>query len=130
MGGTNLEVPVYAVVTLEAAASPSAVLSGPLGLLLFRVPSALSLDWARFLFWASTLEEPRQDPPLPLLGVVSPHSAPPSCHFMPFFSRGSLRHSYDCISVQCLPHSTQSLDDGASSSLLPREKLLADEVLV
>ena len=29
-----------------------------------------------------------------------------------------------------MPHSTQFLDDGASTSLLPREKLLVDEVLV
>ena len=43
-GGTDLEVPICAVVTPEAARSPSAVLSGPLGLLLFQVPSPLSLD--------------------------------------------------------------------------------------
>ena len=84
VGGTDLDVPVCAVVMPEAAASPSAILSGPLGLLLFRVPSPLSLDWAGFLFWASALEEPGRDPPLPLFGVVSPHSTPAGCHFMPF----------------------------------------------
>ena len=88
-GGTDLEVPVCAVVTPEAAASPSAVLSGPLGLLLFRVPSPLSLDWAGFLFWASALEEPGRDPPLPLLGVVSPRSAPAGCRFKPFFAEAA-----------------------------------------
>ena len=73
------------MVTPEAAASPSAVLSGPLGLLLFRVPSPLSLDWAGFLFWASALEDLGRDPPLPLFGIVSPCSAPAGCRFMPFF---------------------------------------------
>ena len=86
VGGTDLEVPVYAVVTPEAAPSPSAVLSGPLGLLLFRVLSSLSLDWVGFLFWASALEEPGRDPPLPLFGVVSPRSTPVGCRFMPFFA--------------------------------------------
>ena len=85
-GRTDLEVPVYAVVTPEAAASPSAVLLGPLGLLRFRVPSPLSLDWAGFLFWASALEELERDPPLPLLGVVYPRSAPAGCHFKPFLA--------------------------------------------
>ena len=88
-GGTNLEVPVCAVVTPEAAASPSAVLSGPLGLLCFRVPSPLSLDWAGFLFWASALEERGRDPPLPLLGGVSPRSAPAGCRFKPFFAEAA-----------------------------------------
>ena len=74
------------MVTPEASPSPSAVLSGPLGLLLFRVPSPLSLDYAGFLFWASTLEEPGQDPPLPLFGIVSPRSTPAGCCFMPFFA--------------------------------------------
>ena len=73
----------------EAAPSPSAVLSGPLGLLLFRVPSPLSLDWAGFLFWAFALEEPARDPPLPLFGVVSPHSAPAGYHFLPFFAEAA-----------------------------------------
>ena len=89
MGGTNLEVPVCAVVTPEAVASPSAVLSGPLGLLLFRVPSPLSLDWAGFLFWASALKEPGQDPPLPLFGIVSPRSTPAGCRFMPFLAEAA-----------------------------------------
>ena len=88
-GGTDLDVPICAVVTPEAAPSPSAVLSGPLGLLLFRVPSLLSLDWARFLFWASALEEPRRDPPLPLFGVVSPRLVPVGCRFMPFFAEAT-----------------------------------------
>ena len=57
-GETDLEVRVCVVVTPEAAASPSPILSGPLDLLRFRVPSPLSLDWAGFLFWASALEEP------------------------------------------------------------------------
>ena len=89
MGGTDLDVPVCAVVTPDATPSPSAVLSGPLGLLLFRVPSPLSLDWAGFLFWASALEEPGQDPPLPLFGVVSSRSAPVGCRFMPFFAEAA-----------------------------------------
>ena len=87
--GTDLEVPVCAVVTPEAVASPSAVLSGPLGLLLFRVPSLLSLDWAGFLFWDSALEEPGRDPPLPLFGIVSPRSMPASCRFMPFLAEAA-----------------------------------------
>ena len=73
----------------EAAPSPSAVLSGPLGLLLFRVPSPLSLDWAGFPFWASALEEPGRDPPLPLFGVVSPRSTLAGCRFMPFFAEAA-----------------------------------------
>ena len=85
-GRTDLDAPVCVVVTPEAAPSPSAILSGPFGLLRFRVPSPLSLDWAGFLFWASALEEPGRDPPLPLFGVVSPRSAPAGCYFMPFFA--------------------------------------------
>ena len=85
----DLDVPVCAVVMPEAATSPSAVLSGPLGLLLFRVPPPLSLDWAGFLFWASTLEEPGQDPPLPLFGVVSPRSTPAGCRFIPFLAEAA-----------------------------------------
>ena len=88
-GGTDLEVPVCTVVTPEAAPSPFAVLSWPLGLLLFRVPSPLSFDWAGFLFWASALEEPGRDPPLPLFGVVSPRSAPVGYRFMPFFAEAT-----------------------------------------
>ena len=87
--GTNLEVPVYAVVTPEAAPSPSAVLSGPLGLLLFRLPSPMSLDWARFLFWASALEEPGRDPPLPRLGVVSSRGPLGGCRLLAFFAEAA-----------------------------------------
>ena len=50
--------------------------------------------------------------------------------FIGLLCGGSLRHTYDSVSVQRLPDSTQFLHDGASSSLLPPEKLLADEVLV
>ena len=77
------------MVTPEAAPSPSAILSGPLGLLLFRVPSPLFLDCAGFFFWASTLEEPGRDPPLPLFSVVSPRSTPAGCRFMPFFAEAA-----------------------------------------
>ena len=73
----------------RGAPSPSAVLSRPLGLLLFQVPSLLSLDWAGFLFWALALEEPGRDPPLLLFGVVSPRSAPTGCRFMPFFEEAA-----------------------------------------
>ena len=129
-GGTDLEVLVCAVVTPEAAPSASTVLSGLVGLLLFRVPSPLFLNWAGFLFWASALEEPGWDPPLPLFGVVSPLSTLAACRFWPFFAEAAFATGYDSISVQRLPDSTQFLHDGASSSLLPREKLLADEVIV
>ena len=88
-GGTDLEVPVYAVVTPEAAPSPSTILSWPLGLLLFRVPSPLSLDWAGFLFRASALEEPGQDPPLPHLGVVSSRGPLGSCRLLAFFAEAA-----------------------------------------
>ena len=50
--------------------------------------------------------------------------------FVGLLCGGSLRHSYDSVSIQRLPDSMQFLYDGASSSLLPWEKLLADEVLV
>ena len=80
------EVPVCAVVTPEADPSPSAVLSVLVGLLLFRVPSPLSLDWAGFLFWAFALEEPRWDPPLPLLGVVSSRGPLGGWCLLPFFA--------------------------------------------
>ena len=85
-GGMDREVPVCAVVTPEADPSPSAILSMPVGLLLFRVPSPLSLDWAGFLFWASALEEPGRDPPLPLLGVVSSRGLLGGWHLLPFFA--------------------------------------------
>ena len=88
-GGTDLEVLVCAVVMPEAAASSSAVLLGPFGLFFFQVPSPLSLDWARFLFWASALGEPGRDPPLPLFGVVSPRSTPAGCRFMPFLAEAA-----------------------------------------
>ena len=44
---------------------------------------------AGFLFWASALEEPGRDPPLPLLGIVSPRSAPAGCRFKPFFAEAT-----------------------------------------
>ena len=53
------------------------------------MPSPLSLDCAGFLFWASALEEPGRDPPLPLLDVVSLRSAPAGYHFMPFFAEAA-----------------------------------------
>ena len=88
-GGTDLEVPVCTVVTPEAAPSPSAVLSGPLGLLLFQVPSPLSFDWAGFLFWASALEEPGRDPPLPLFGVVSSRGPLGGYRLLAFFAEAA-----------------------------------------
>ena len=86
------------------------VLSRPLGLLLFRVPSPLSLDWAGFLFWASALEEPGRDPPLPLLGGVSPRSALAGCRFKPFLAEAAFAAVTIAYLSNVWPHSTQSLE--------------------
>ena len=128
-GATDLEVPVCAVVTPEATASSSASSQGHLVCLSSECPLRCPLIGQGFSSGPLLLKS--QDGILLFLSwAVSPRVQRLRAAVLSLLSGGSLRRSYDCVSVQCLPHSTQSLDDGASSSLLPRKKLLADEVVV